>query len=581
MSEKILGIDLGTSNSAACIYIDDKTTMIPSAEGASLYGKAFPSYVAFRETGEILVGQPAKEESVINPENTISEIKRHMGTDYKVNIQGKDYTPQEISAMILQKIKKDAESFLGEEITKAVITVPANFDDNQRNATKDAGEIAGLTVRRLINEPTAASLAYGIKKQGENLKIMVFDLGGGTLDITIMETGHGFNVKATTGNTALGGTDMDLVIAKYLADEFEKKHGIDLTQDEEPWRRLREGAEKAKIALSNKVDTDVKLPFIAISNDGSPLTLDETINRSKLESLVRPIVERCGESIDQAIQDAHLTMDDIDKVILVGGPTRMPIVQDYVENYTGKLVERGIDPMECVSQGAAIRAAMFVGDIEPVPVVDRTPLSLGTVVVGGITSVMIEKQTIYPTSFTETFTTVSDNQTEVLCEVVQGENKMADLNTQLGSFTLEGIPPAPRGVPQIEVTFAIDEDGILNVTAIDKATGNEKSITVTGATKLSDSEIEQKQRDLEENAEEDDRRANLRELINKADGEIYTAQNFIDDPDIKDQLDADTIDHIETLILEIMDLKESEDSVSLKLKVKELKEAVEGARQSI
>ena len=578
MSEKILGIDLGTSNSAACVFIDDKATMIPSAEGHSMYGKAFPSYVAFAEDGTQLVGQPAKDQAVENPDNTISEIKRHMGTDYTVTIQGKEYTPQKISAMILQKIKRDAESFLGEPISKAVITVPANFDDNQRTATKDAGRIAGLEVLRLINEPTAASLAYGIDKQQEDdINILIFDLGGGTLDITIMEFGSGiFNVQSTSGDTHLGGTDMDNVLIKYLADEFQKKHGVDLTQDDESARRLREGAEQAKIELSNLPETTVKLPFIAMGNDGSPLNLDEKITRAKLEELVRPIVERCGQSIDQAIQDAEDidSINDIDKVILVGGPTRMPIVQDYVERYTGKQVERGVDPMECVSQGACIQGAMLGGEITTAGILDVTPLSLGTVVVGGITVVMIEKQTHIPVEFTNTFTTVVDNQTEVGVEVVQGENKMADLNTQLGSFVLGGIQPAPKGVPQIEVTFELDENGILNVTARDKATGNENSITIEATTKMTEEEIREATEEAEANEVENLRRARLAEARNEADSQIYSAQNLIDDPNIKDQVDPSILESIQSLITELMQLKESDDERSITQKTGELREKV-------
>lgn len=583
MSEKILGIDLGTSNSAACVFIDDKATMIPSAEGHSMYGKAFPSYVAFTEDGTQLVGQPAKDQAIENPDNTISEIKRHMGTDYKVNIQGKEYTPQKISAMILQKIKRDAESFLGEPISKAVITVPANFDDNQRTATKDAGTIAGLEVLRLLNEPTAASLAYGIDKQQEDdINILIFDLGEGTLDITIMEFGSGiFNVQSTSGDTHLGGTDMDNVLIKYLADEFEKKHGIDLTKDEESARRLREGAEQAKIELSNLPETSVKLPFIAMGNDGSPLNLDEKISRSKLEELVRPIVERCGQSIDQAIQDADLTIDEIDKVILVGGPTRMPIVQDYVEKYTGKQVERGVDPMECVSQGACIQGAMLGGEITTAGILDVTPLSLGTVVVGGITVVMIEKQTHIPVEFTDTFTTVRDNQTEVVVEVVQGENEMADLNTKLGSFVLGGIQPAPRGIPQIEVTFEIDENGILNVTAIDKATGNENSITITAATKMTEEEIREATEEAEANEVENLRRARLAEARNEADSQRYSAQNLIDDPDVKNQVDPSILENIKTLISELDNIKSSDDERSITQKTTELRNAVEEVRSLI
>ena len=578
MSEKILGIDLGTSNSAACVFIDDKATMIPSAEGHSMYGKAFPSYVAFTEDGTQLVGQPAKDQAVENPDNTISEIKRRMGTDYKVTIQGKEYTPQKISAMILQKIKRDAESFLGEPISKAVITVPANFDDNQRTATKDAGRIAGLEVLRLLNEPTAASLAYGIdKQQEEDINILIFDLGGGTLDITIMEFGSGiFNVQSTSGDTHLGGTDMDNVLIKYLADEFEKKHGVDLTQDDESARRLREGAEQAKIELSNLPETTVKLPFIAMGNDGSPLNLDEKITRAKLEELVRSIVERCGQSIDQAIQDAEDidSINDIDKVILVGGPTRMPIVQDYVERYTGKQVERGVDPMECVSQGACIQGAMLGGEITTAGILDVTPLSLGTVVVGGITVVMIEKQTHIPVEYTDTFTTIRDNQTEVVVEVVQGENQMADLNTQLGSFVLGGIQPAPKGVPQIEVTFELDENGILNVTARDKATGNENSITIEATTKMSEEEIREATEEAEANEVENLRRARLAEARNEADSQIYSAQNLIDDSNVKNQVDPSILENIQSLIIELIGLKESEDERSITQKTTELRDAV-------
>lgn len=574
MSEKILGIDLGTSNSAACVFIDGKATMIPSAEGTSLYGKAFPSYVAFTDDGEQLVGEPAKKQASTNPDNTISEIKRHMGTDYKVNIQGKEYTPQEISAMILQKIKRDAETFLGEPISKAVITVPAYFDDNQRTATKDAGTIAGLEVLRLVNEPTAASLAYGIDKQDEeDVNILVFDLGGGTLDVTIMEFGDGlFNVQSTSGNTKLGGTDMDNVLINYLAEEFEKKNGIDLREGEDSRRRLREGAEKAKIELTNLPETEVNLPFIAMGEDGKALNLIEKINRSKLESLVRPIVDKCGESIDQAVEDANLTLDDIDKIILVGGPTRMPIVQKYVEDHTGKSIERGIDPMECVSQGASIQSAIIGGDITDMILLDVTPLSLGTEVDGGLTAFMIKRNTTIPVKFTKTFSTAADFQTDVLCNVVQGENKMAEFNTLLGSFVLDGIRPAPRGVPQIDVTFEIDADGILNVSAVDRDTGNEKSITITAATKMSPDEIEQKRKEAEENAAENERRAKLAELRNEADAEIYSAQNLLDNH--RDKLNDDEQERIETLMLELMDLKVSEDTVSIKLKIKELHDVI-------
>ncbi len=581
MSEKILGIDLGTSNSAACVFIDGKATMIPSAEGTSLYGKAFPSYVAFTDDGEQLVGEPAKKQASTNPDNTISEIKRHMGTDYKVNIQGKDYTPQEISAMILQKIKRDAETFLGEPISKAVITVPAYFDDNQRTATKDAGTIAGLEVLRLVNEPTAASLAYGIDKQDEeDVNILVFDLGGGTLDVTIMEFGGGmFNVQSTSGNTQLGGTDMDNALINYLADEFEKKNGIDLREGEDSRRRLREGAEKAKIELTNLPETEVNLPFIAMGEDGKALNLIEKVSRSKLESLVRPIVDKCGESIDQAVEDANLTLDDIDKIILVGGPTRMPIVQKYVEDHTGKSIERGIDPMECVSQGASIQSAIIGGDITDMILLDVTPLSLGIVVSGEITAVMIKRNTTIPVKYTETFSTDADYQTSVDCRIVQGENKMAEFNTLLGSFVLGGIRPAPRGVPQIDVTFEIDADGILNVSARDKDTGNENSIEITAATKMSPEEIEQKRIEAEANAAENERRVKLAELRNEADAEIYSAQNLLDNH--SDKLNDDERERIETLMLELMDLKVSEDTVSIKLKIKELHDVISETTSTI
>lgn len=581
MSEKILGIDLGTSNSAACVFIDGKATMIQSAEGTSLYGKAFPSYVAFTDDGEQLVGEPAKKQASTNPDNTISEIKRHMGTDYKVNIQGKDYTPQEISAMILQKIKRDAETFLGEPISKAVITVPAYFDDNQRTATKDAGTIAGLEVLRLVNEPTAASLAYGIDKQDEeDVNILVFDLGGGTLDVTIMEFGGGmFNVQSTSGNTQLGGTDMDNALINYLADEFEKKNGIDLREGEDSRRRLREDAEKAKIELTNLPETEVNLPFIAMGEDGKALNLIEKVSRSKLESLVRPIVDKCGESIDQAVEDANLTLDDIDKIILVGGPTRMPIVQKYVEDHTGKSIERGIDPMECVSQGASIQSAIIGGDITDMILLDVTPLSLGIVVSGEITAVMIKRNTTIPVKYTETFSTDADFQTSVDCRVVQGENKMAEFNTLLGSFVLGGIRPAPRGVPQIDVTFEIDADGILNVSARDKDTGNENSIEITAATKMSPEEIEQKRKEAEANAAENERRAKLAELRNEADAEIYSAQNLLDNH--SDKLNDDERECIETLMLELMDLKVSEDTVSIKLKIKELHDVISETTSTI
>jgi len=468
---KVIGIDLGTSNSAAAVMMGGKPTIIPAAEGVTVGGKAFPSIVSFKD-GELLVGEPARRQAVTNPENTILAAKRKMGTDHVYKINGKEYKPQQISAFILQKIKKDAEAFIGDKVEKAVITVPAYFNDNQRQATKDAGTIAGLEVVRIINEPTAASLAFGLDKAKRDVKILVYDFGGGTLDVTIMEMGGGvFEVMSTSGDTQLGGTDMDKAIIDYVVDEFKKKEGIDLSQDNTAMTRIREASEKAKIELSTVMETDINLPFISHDPSAGSKNLELRLTRAKLEELVRPIVEKCKPSLEKALEDAKVSSSDISKIVMVGGPTRMPIVKKFVAEVVGKETESGVDPMEAVATGAAIQAGIIAGDVESdIVLLDVTPLTLGIETLGGVREPLIERNTTIPTSKSKVFTTAADNQTTVTIHVVQGERPMATDNISLGSFNLTDLPPAPRGIPQIDVKFDIDANGIINVTAMDLGT---------------------------------------------------------------------------------------------------------------
>ena len=563
-SEKVLGIDLGTTNSAAAIYEGGHSTVIPSAEGPTMAGKMFPSVVAFTKDGQLLVGEPAKRQATTNPEGTIFEIKRKMGTTYKVNAYGKEYTPQQISAFILQKIKKDAETYLGGTMRKAVITVPAHFDDNQRQATKDAGEIAGFEVMRIINEPTAACLAYGINKLEHEMKILVFSFGGGTHDVTLMDFGKGvFQVLSTSGDTQLGGTDVDKAVMDYILGEFKRQNGIDISGDRMAMPRLKDAAEKAKIELSTLMSTDIDLPFLTADASG-PKHLHLALTRTKLESLAQPIVQKTEKTLLKALEDAKLTPQGVDKIILIGGMTRMPLVQRFVEQILGKAPERGLDPMECVAIGAAIQAGVITGEVTDLLLLDVTPLTLGLETMGGVFTKVMDKNTTIPTKRSQVFTTAADFQTAVTIHVLQGERAMAADNVSLGMFNLVDLPPAPRGVPQIEVTFDIDANGIMNVTAKDRATGKESKIRITASTKLNKEEKERLIKDAEQFADQDKKKREEAETRNNADSLVYTAERT--KADLAGKLSAEETGKIDAAVTELKNALASNDMAQVKTK---------------
>jgi molecular chaperone DnaK len=565
---KVIGIDLGTTNSCMAFMDGSEPVVIPNAEG----GRTTPSVVGFSKTGERLVGEAAKRQAITNPDKTVISIKRHMGTDYKVKIDDKQYTPQEISAMILMKLKADAEAYLGEPVTKAVITVPAYFNDAQRQATKDAGRIAGLEVLRIINEPTAAALAYGLDKEGEQ-KILVFDLGGGTFDVSILEIGDGvFEVLATSGDNRLGGDDFDQVIIDYLLAEFKKEHGIDLRNDRMAMQRLKDAAEKAKKDLSGVLTTTISLPFLTADATG-PKHLEVTLTRAKFEELSAHLIERTMGPTRQALQDAGLTPQDIDKVILVGGSTRIPAVQEAIKRLIGKEPSKGVNPDEVVAMGAAIQAGVLSGDVKDIVLLDVTPLSLGIETLGGVFTKLIERNTTIPTEKSQIFSTATDNQTSVEIHVLQGERPMAADNKSLGRFTLTGIPPAPRGVPQIEVTFKIDANGIVHVSAKDKATGKSQAITIQSNSGLSEEEIERMVREAEMYAEEDKKRKEKVELRNKADQMIFTADKTL--RDLGDKVEKADADKVNALKDELKNALEKDDIEAVKKKTEELEQAVQ------
>jgi molecular chaperone DnaK len=524
-----IGIDLGTSNSAAAVLRGGRPVIIPSSEGISLGGKAFPSYVAIAADGQMLIGEPARRQAAANPEGTATAFKRKMGQRVKVRLRSREFSPEELSAFLLQKIKRDAEAFLGEPVTRAVVTVPAYFDDNQRSATKDAARIAGLEVARLVNEPTAAALAYGLDRLGQELRIAVIDFGGGTLDVTIMEFGKGvFEVKATSGDTQLGGTDMNQRLFESLADRFKLQSGFDARSDARAAARLLEAAETAKIELSTAVTTRVSLPFIGTAG-GQPVHVDLELTRTELERIVRPVVDRCRGPVEQALRDAGITPRQVDRVIFVGGPTRMPSVRAFFEEIFARKAEMGVDPMECVAAGAAIQAGVLEGAVGDIVLVDVTPLTLGVETLGGVATMLIARNTPVPVKKSDIFTTAADMQTSVTIHVFQGERPMSRDNTSLGEFNLDGLAPAPRGIPKIEVTFDIDASGILDVTAKDTATGKAQSIRISGSTRLPEAEKQRMVKDAERFAEEDKRRREQADKLNNADAICYQGERFLAD----------------------------------------------------